>query len=439
MKSGIILTALVFLSITAFSATHYVPDNYATIQGAIDASSNGDVVIVKPGTYVENIDFLGKAITVQSEKGAAVTIIDGNQANNVARFTNSEGRDSVLEGFTLTNGFATTDTNNQGGGIYLDSSSPSILRNIVFGNYAPNDGGGIYTKDVSSPAIVGNHVINNICDDRGGGIYISSYSTAEVVNNLIVSNLSNNEGGGVGFHESTPTLVNNTISHNIANLGGGLMAKGSSNPLVVNSIIWDNTAYIGYSEIYSWNGGIVTAKYSDIRGGCPGTGNIDADPLFTESANNDYHLTWNSPCRDKGDNSYVTESHDFEGDFRVALNTVDMGADEYYYHLYHVGDVIPGSPIDIKVVGYPSAPITLYLGSGIQDPPLSTQYGDLWLNWPPLWQGNIGKVQSNGVLVFSATVPTSWMSGSEQPLQALVGPMSGPWTRLANLEVLVVE
>jgi len=138
-----------------------------------------------------------------------------------------------------------------------------------------------------------------------------------------------------------------------------------------------------------------------------------------------------------GDNTAVTELVDF--DPRIVLGTVDMGADEYYYHLYHMGDVVPGSPIDVKVVGYPTASIILYLGSGIADPPYSTQHGDFFLNWPPLWQGNIGTVPGNGVLVLPTTVPTGWMTGEEHPLQALVGPWSGPWTRLTNAETLVVE
>jgi len=75
-----ILTAIVVLLIApslAFSATIYVPDNYAKIQGAIYAAANGDSVIVRPGTYVENINFMGKTITVRSERGPEVTTIDG--------------------------------------------------------------------------------------------------------------------------------------------------------------------------------------------------------------------------------------------------------------------------------------------------------------------------------------------------------------------------
>ena len=54
----------------------YVPDDFGTIQLAIDVSSPGDVILVRPGTYIETIDFKGKAITVRSVEGPEVTIID---------------------------------------------------------------------------------------------------------------------------------------------------------------------------------------------------------------------------------------------------------------------------------------------------------------------------------------------------------------------------
>ena len=101
------LIALVLSASPAFSATLYVPDNYPTIQTAIDAAGGGDTVIVRPGIYVENIDFKGKAITVESEQGPQGTIIDGNQSGSVVRFQSGEGLDSILSGFSITNGSGT--------------------------------------------------------------------------------------------------------------------------------------------------------------------------------------------------------------------------------------------------------------------------------------------------------------------------------------------
>ena len=65
-----------------------VPKDYPTIQEAIDAAENKDTVLVAPGTYVENIDFKEKAITVTSSEGASVTAIDGNDIGSVVIIKN---------------------------------------------------------------------------------------------------------------------------------------------------------------------------------------------------------------------------------------------------------------------------------------------------------------------------------------------------------------
>src|SRR5262245_31652488 len=114
------------------AATIRVPADQPTIQAAINAASNGDVVQVARGTYIENIDFMGKAIRVVSEQGPEVTIIDGNQAGSVVTFKSHETRDAVLSGFTLQNGMNTFD----GGGILVSFASPTIVGNIITDNRA---------------------------------------------------------------------------------------------------------------------------------------------------------------------------------------------------------------------------------------------------------------------------------------------------------------
>jgi|GEM_PF-3275717 len=102
---GIVLFLSAFA--TLLGATWYVPDDFPVIQDAIDASSNGDTIVVRPGTYVENIDFLGKSITVMSESGPQVTVIDGNQAGSVVVLSGLVDLSTVLDGFTITNGTGT--------------------------------------------------------------------------------------------------------------------------------------------------------------------------------------------------------------------------------------------------------------------------------------------------------------------------------------------
>lgn len=494
MKPTMILFLFLFLSNIGISqTTWYVDDDapndpgsgtqsdpFLKIQYGIDAASDGDTVLVLPGTYVERIDFgpggNPKSITVASDRGPADTIIDGSQSGSVVTFQSGEGPGSVLDGFTITNGLA-----GEGGGVICLGSDATILNNMITENTAQGSGGGIFCYGTSNALEIRNNIIatNHVTNGAGGGI--SSFEAFPVIaNNIISGNTASNEGGGiVCFDTTSPTITNNLIVENEANIGGGIHCEGSY-PTITNNTITNNTAIASGGGIYCssryvptvsntilWtniapvgpeisigpanSNSTLTISRSDVQGGqssvnvetgCTlnwGPGMINAVPSFVDSPNDDYHLTWNSPCRDAGDNSFVTEQYDFEGDPRIVQNRVDIGADQYYYHLYHVGAVIPGSPIALKIVGFPTAPITLYLGSGTVDPPYSTQHGDFWLNWPPLWKGQIGTAPGNGVLVYSATVPTGWTSGSEHPLQALVGPWGGPFTWLTNAEVLAVD
>ena len=93
---------------------------------------------VAPGTYYENINFSGKAITVISEQGPAATVIDGGALDSVVKFIATEGRSSVLSGFTLQNGLSTSNTPGfgNGGGIWINLTSPTIQNNIITNNRA---------------------------------------------------------------------------------------------------------------------------------------------------------------------------------------------------------------------------------------------------------------------------------------------------------------
>ena len=183
-----VLATLLFFTGTIYSATIYVPDDYATIQEAIDGSVNGDTVIVRPGTYVENISFEGMAITVLSEQGSALTTIDGNQTGSVVTFERSEQSDSVLDGFTITNGTGTFDGSYEyhGGGIYIKYSSPTITNCIIDNNQA-DMGGGVYCHQ-SSPNILKNTISNNTSEEEGAGIYCSNSWSPTIMGNLIIEN-----------------------------------------------------------------------------------------------------------------------------------------------------------------------------------------------------------------------------------------------------------
>ena len=128
MKTLAVLTIAVFTilacTIPASSATISIPDDYATIQGGIDASSNGDTVLVQPGTYVENINFNGHNIVLGSlflttgdRSYIQQTVIDGDSAGSVITFSDGIDDRSHVTGFTIQNGFS-----HFGGGISCRNS-----------------------------------------------------------------------------------------------------------------------------------------------------------------------------------------------------------------------------------------------------------------------------------------------------------------------------
>ncbi|MDH7602331.1 MAG: hypothetical protein QHI38_09305, partial [Armatimonadota bacterium] len=136
-------------------------DAFTTIQAGINAASPGDVVWVNRGIYTENIDFLGKAITVTSTNPldpevVASTIIDGGGNGSVVKFVSGESTDSVLTGFTIRNGTGTlVDGLTYGGGIYCGiGCSPTIRRNIIV-DCSADVGGAIYTRGNTPPQITG--------------------------------------------------------------------------------------------------------------------------------------------------------------------------------------------------------------------------------------------------------------------------------------------
>jgi hypothetical protein len=171
-------------------------------------------------------------------------------------------------------------------------------------------------------------------------------------------------------------------------------------------------------------GNLPIVSYCDIMGGWPGAGNIDADPLFADPAAHDFHLLHPSPCRNAGDNAAVVEAGDFEGDPRIAGGTVDMGADEFYTHLYYTGDASPGGNMDLKFIDEPNtAPVILWAGSGILEVPIHLkQYGDWHLQFPVLFEAGLGSIPApDGMLVLSVTIPITVPSPLDLPLQALSG------------------
>lgn len=227
-----------------------VPGDRPTIQSAIDVAKAGDTVLVAPGTYFENINFQGKAVTVESEQGPEVTIIDGNLAGPVVTFTSGEGRDSVIRGFTLQRGDATQQGSGvyTGAGVRIEGSSPTVQGNIITNNRAGDGGAGIASR-LSSALIEDNLITNNkqfgySGGVGGGGIVVIGEGQTQVIDNVIMGNSWSSSGGGITlFAAGTPTIKGNVIRANSAyDSGGGMWIVNHSDALIVQNVIVGNQA-----------------------------------------------------------------------------------------------------------------------------------------------------------------------------------------------------
>ncbi len=235
------------------AATIIVPDQAPTVSAGINMATSGDTVLVRPGTYTENLDLGGKEILLLAEQGPAATTIFGASDAPTIRIQNGEGRSLIIDGFTITGADNGEYANRRG--IEILSGSPIIRHNIIRDNklpgYAQGCAGGIFASGASSPWIEGNIIRGNNASvtspetntGLGGGICLCATATLPIPavikgNTLSDNSVSNYDfvvnarGGGIYAETLRPedcVIEGNTVFRNKATgessaAGGGIYA-----------------------------------------------------------------------------------------------------------------------------------------------------------------------------------------------------------------------
>lgn len=340
-----------------------VPAQYGTIQAAINAAGWYDTVLITDGIYTgsgnRDVGFNGKPLTLKSENGPEKCIIDCQRVSEGLRFYNGEGPYTVVEGFTIKNGYSAIDCwqssptvknciimGNFYGAIYCDRSNAIIKNCTITGNTNSNwAGGGIYSYS-GNLAIENCFITNNTVRQSDGGGWgggICNYrGSLTVKNSVVAANTAGWTGGAVFSYNGRTAVINCTVVNNFAQYGGGIYGYYRDNTTITNSILWANNGT--YGRQLGVESALATVNYCDLEGLSAGTrtwdgtitwgtGNINAEPGFVSPVG-DYHLLKGSPCINTGDPQFAAAVNetDIEGNSRVIRGRVDMGAYETFYN-----------------------------------------------------------------------------------------------------------
>ncbi len=334
-----------------------VPEQTATIAGAISASSDGDTVLVSPGRYHENVRIEGRRIVLasnfifdSSSTSISTTIIDGSSPTNPERgscvtITGTGSAGSAVVGFTVTGGIGTFLGDRYAGGGFLvtTGSTLKIAYNSITGNSATS-GGGISAYG-SSPLIERNIVFENT-SSRGGGLDMES-SSAMVSRNVFAQNHASSSGGGArAFASGSAVITDNVFYNNTAITFGGLIFDATPPTARYNDFYGNTNGNVGGS-VTPIGDTTCCRNFNGIR--CDVYFNIFRNPLFASLQANSCSTACASPLIDAG--SLIGLAIPFAG-----IRT-DIGVCENHYL---IGDVYPDVFVDITdltwLIGY------VYLG-----------------------------------------------------------------------------
>jgi hypothetical protein len=367
-----------FLAAVASARILNVPGEYTTIQAGINASVNGDTVLVAPGEYTEIDTIQDKNILLTSAQGPESTILHGYfylwgasiDSTCILRGFDINGHNIntlpdylvyVINGMPIILGNIIEDNNNDqwGAGIYLRDASAIVRGNIIKNNWsAIQSGAGIFcaNRDTLSRefVIIEDNIISGnrtgFMPDQGdgGGIDIQNRSIRGIIRyNLVDNNVAARytyyaQGGGIRASGILIKIYNNTIVGNAANgdlggRGGGLYfysISANGIGLIKNNIIAYNLRGGGAygtrdSSCTAWDYNLVSGNGGgDYLGFQAGPHDIQSDPLFVDRFSGDYRLLSNSPCIDAGDPTLPLDPDSTRSDIGAYYFDQAVGIDE---------------------------------------------------------------------------------------------------------------
>jgi parallel beta-helix repeat protein len=277
--------------------------DYATIQAAVDAAHEGDVIKVATGVYTgintyggtQQVVYISKTVTIQGGYSTTnwiaaypvtqPTVLDAQGKGRVISLVGNIT--PTLEGLRITNGASdfgggilasaahpaisgcqvySNVAAMQGGGVYLSSAPATLIDNSIYGNMAGEAGGGVSVRGSASTLSVGNQVYSNSAL-TGGGIEVGYSDNARLTGNQVYSNTANTSGGGIYIWDSDAiTLTNNQIRSNAvaSGNGGGVFFTHVHTSTLTNNNVYSNTADNEGGGIYLSNGSALLADNNQI-------------------------------------------------------------------------------------------------------------------------------------------------------------------------------
>jgi hypothetical protein len=266
---------------------------YTTIQDAVNAAGDSDIIRVVQGTYTSTIGTVAvitKSVRLQGgwdsnsfntrDPTSYPTVLDGQWLGPVILVTSPITTTPIaptIDGFIVTRGMGQLIgcppgwTDSQcGGGISSLYANPIIANNVITSNLGGNGreswGGGIFLFHSTSTTVIShNLIVGNVANTGGlgvgGGLAVYS-GDAMIANNQIMSNTGSTVGRGTGgglYHNSGRlTIQNNTVQFNVASAvsyasGGGVSLWASQAALISNTIVHNGA---GSADDFSVGGGV---------------------------------------------------------------------------------------------------------------------------------------------------------------------------------------